>query len=93
MKRIDKSDPERWRDQFERTGENPVARQLIARAHLADANVLLQPLRLPDVRNAPADGGCGDLELSHTAPIGAVSQGPEYLRSLARKAHTDGFTR
>ena len=46
MKRNGKTDREQWRDEFERTGQNPVAWQAIGRAHLAAANVLLQPLHL-----------------------------------------------
>jgi hypothetical protein len=38
-------DQKRWREEFELTGQNPVAWQLIARAHLASANVLIERLR------------------------------------------------
>jgi hypothetical protein len=39
------SDRDQWRDQFERTGQNPVAWQVVARAHLLSANVLIERLR------------------------------------------------
>ena len=57
MKNNGKTDRERWRDEFERTGENPVAWQLVARAHLAAANVLLQSLRLAGGSEGPAAKG------------------------------------
>ncbi|MGH9430772.1 MAG: hypothetical protein ACRD3T_04455 [Terriglobia bacterium] len=42
MGRDIRPDHNRWRDEFERTGQNPIAWQLQARSHLGAANVLLQ---------------------------------------------------
>ena len=47
MKTSRKTDHERWRDEFELTGENPAAWQVAARAHLTAVNVLLKHRRLP----------------------------------------------
>lgn len=53
-------DHERWRDEFELTGQNPGAWQLLARRHLSAANVLLKHVQLvgqsdmsPEERIAP----------------------------------------
>lgn len=53
MKSCGKTDRKQWRDEFELTGENPVAWQLIARAHLWSANILLKHLPTPSQTGRP----------------------------------------
>jgi hypothetical protein len=57
MKRDSRPDQERWRDEFELAGQNPIAWQLQARSHLTAANVLLERAQ---ILGDPAGGGASD---------------------------------